>query len=114
MGSGQKAFSRTWQGGSLHPEGPGLRVELRPTEGQETAAERAACLIRREPLDKCVTTMEAISRALSLMEHDNGMVQQTLLGPLRRLTSLQANFDPAVRARISGKQWRGRSQTKPT
>jgi hypothetical protein len=52
-----------------------------------------------------MTTMEATARALAALEgaaagqRDGGVVLEVLLKPLRRMTALQAQWDPAVAAR---------------
>ncbi|CAL8464563.1 g4098 [Coccomyxa elongata] len=57
------------------------------------------CALKREPSLGCMTTTEAVARALGILEGSID-VQAALLAPLRQMTALQAYFDPATRARI--------------
>ncbi|KAK9821318.1 hypothetical protein WJX81_001262 [Elliptochloris bilobata] len=77
-------------------------------QARRPAAPGILAPIRTEPLRGCVTTLEAVARALALLEGDAGL-QQVLLAPLRRMTELQAQFDPAVRERLAGGPCNSRS-----
>ncbi|CAL5224688.1 g7412 [Coccomyxa viridis] len=56
-------------------------------------------LIRSQPDTACMSTMEAIARALGIMEGDPSIVA-ALLKPLRLMTALQAEFDPSTHTRM--------------
>ncbi|KAK9817852.1 hypothetical protein WJX72_003154 [[Myrmecia] bisecta] len=84
----------------LPPNGPVIRVQLMPAS--VGIPDELDCLIKREPLENCRTTLEAIARALALLERDPGGLLPQLLAPLKLMTDLQAQFDPAVRSRLAG------------
>lgn len=64
--------------------------------------------LRMEPVAGCLSTCEAVARALCMLEsatgsggmQSGGEVCEAVLRPLARLVEQQARFDPAVRARI--------------
>ncbi|KAK9787987.1 hypothetical protein WJX73_003228 [Symbiochloris irregularis] len=66
-------------------------------QGGETLS--LPCLIRPEPELSHVTTYEAISRAVAILEHWDPSQLQKCLAPLRMMTQLQAAFNPAIHAR---------------
>ncbi|KAK9904675.1 hypothetical protein WJX75_000413 [Coccomyxa subellipsoidea] len=57
------------------------------------------CALKREPALGCTTTAEAVARAVGILEGSND-VRDALMAPLRHMTALQAQFDPATHARI--------------
>ncbi|QDZ18274.1 DTW domain-containing protein [Chloropicon primus] len=73
------------------------RVELNRRGGG--GGEGEGLLLMTEPDQGCVTTMEAIATAVSIMEGGEAM-EEALLAPLAKLVSLQKGFNPAVKARL--------------
>ncbi|KAL4418806.1 hypothetical protein ABPG77_006775 [Micractinium sp. CCAP 211/92] len=61
----------------------------------------APLLIRMEPLEGCVTTCEAVARALGALEPAGGAVEVAILRPLAQLARFQARFDPSTAARLA-------------
>lgn len=60
--------------------------------------------LRVEPQEGCVTTMEAVARALHVLEgKPRGVeVMGAIMAPLEFLVNFQAQYDPAIRARLEG------------
>ncbi|GAB4816485.1 hypothetical protein N2152v2_003531 [Parachlorella kessleri] len=83
-------------GALLHEEGI---LAATPEAG---LSEDEACLLMMEPLPGCVTTCEAVARAVSMLEGDGGKIKEAVMQPLLYVARLQAQWDPAVRARLSG------------
>mmetsp|Transcript_14841 Transcript_14841/g.38493 ORF Transcript_14841/g.38493 Transcript_14841/m.38493 type:complete len:134 (+) Transcript_14841:729-1130(+) len=75
-------------------------------EGAAPGSEGTAAValpLRTEPQEGCVTTMEAVARALRVLERARGEeVMAAIMAPLEHLVRFQAQFDPAIRARLEG------------
>lgn len=70
--------------------------------GQGSGRQQQPYLLLMEPMPGCVTTCEAVARAVGLLEPQGSRVQEALLKPLAMVAALQAQWDPAVRARVQG------------
>ncbi|KAK7336549.1 hypothetical protein VNO77_17093 [Canavalia gladiata] len=49
-------------------------------------------ILRKEPFAGCVTTMEAVARALCVLEPNGIQIEERLIGILREMVRLQASF----------------------
>ena len=58
--------------------------------------------LRSEPLEGCVTTLEAVATALGILE-DSPSLADAIMAPLAKLVRLQQEFSPALRERAQGK-----------
>jgi len=76
----------------LPPQVPSYRVEISIDEEFP---------LRTEPASGCCTTLEAVARALSVLER-SPEVEDALLKPLVKLVSIQKRYSPAVAMRIDG------------
>ena len=116
----------------LPPRGPATQVTLPPgppsphaqqgqqqEQGQQEQQQQQQggkdprsgdLLLFMEPLPGCLTTVEAVARALYWLE--GAAVHDALMRPLRRLIGVQARFDPSMRARLEGVQHARYSTTK--
>ncbi|KAL2320745.1 hypothetical protein Fmac_029714 [Flemingia macrophylla] len=56
-------------------------------------------ILRKEPYAGCVTTMEAVARALRVLEPNGLQVEDRLIGILREMVRLQARFLKPVKSR---------------
>eukprot|EP00877_Chromochloris_zofingiensis_P012818 jgi/Chrzof1/7790/Cz02g36240.t1 len=86
---------------SICPElGSGNGSELHAEAGQAATFDVTdpSCRLRTQPWAGCMTTFEAVARAVAVLEEKPCMLEP-LLQPMRLLTQLQASFDPAVKAR---------------
>ncbi|BDA49562.1 DTW domain-containing protein 2 [Coccomyxa sp. Obi] len=98
------AIDGTWRQGKeifkvLMPLLEGFQADVVHLPLDSIPRENWECALKREPSLGCMTTAEAVARALGILEGSNE-VQAALLAPLRQMTALQAAFDPATRARI--------------
>lgn len=98
------AIDGTWRQGKeifkvLMPQLEGFQANVVHLPLDSIPREHWDCALKREPSLGCMTTTEAVARALGILEGRDD-VQAALLAPLRQMTSLQADFDPATRARI--------------
>jgi len=59
----------------------------------------SSCRLRTEPAEGTCSTLEAIAAAVAILECDVGLFD-CCMKPLRLLTQQQAEFDPAVAARV--------------
>lgn len=63
----------------------------------------AAYRLRTEPREGFMSTCEGVARALGILEGCH--VRDAILRPLGRLVEMQAEFSPAVRARMGGGEY---------
>ncbi|CAJ1912108.1 unnamed protein product [Sphenostylis stenocarpa] len=56
-------------------------------------------ILRKEPFAGCVSTMEAVARALRVLEPNGPMIEEKLVGVLREMVRLQAGFLKPVKPR---------------
>lgn len=97
----------------MRPQGPGRQVQLPGQQQQQqhhpdlTLAETPPTLLQRdshsrlrtEPAEGTCSTLEAVAAAVAVLEGDT-LLFETLMRPLRLLTHHQAQYDPAVAARL--------------
>ncbi|KDD73362.1 hypothetical protein H632_c2255p0 [Helicosporidium sp. ATCC 50920] len=81
----------------LVPPGSCVRLDSREHVEEEDHALR----LRMEPVPGCSTTAEAVARALGGLE-SSASAMESVLEALKRMTALQAEFDPATLARSRG------------
>lgn len=62
-------------------------------------------IIRKEPFGGCVSTMEAVARALAILEPDGDLLETKLMEVLRKMVSLQASHfgAPKIRPKLKKK-----------
>ncbi|CAJ2671474.1 unnamed protein product [Trifolium pratense] len=56
-------------------------------------------ILRKEPFGGCVSTMEAVARALRVLEPNGVEIEASLIGILREMVKLQAGFLKPVKSR---------------
>lgn len=62
-------------------------------------------IIRKEPFGGCVSTMEAVARALAILEPEGHLLETKLMQVLRKMVSLQASHfgSPKIRPKLKKK-----------
>lgn len=65
-------------------------------------------IMRKEPFGGCVSTMEAVARALAILEPDGHVIKDKLMMVLRKMVTLQASHfgPPKIRAKLKKKSQR--------
>lgn len=56
-------------------------------------------ILRKEPFAGCVSTLEAVARALRVLEPNGVEIEERLIGILREMVKLQARFIKPVKPR---------------
>ncbi|DBB18799.1 TPA: hypothetical protein ACH3X3_000399 [Trebouxia sp. C0006] len=77
-----------------------VRAQQANEESTQQGVEPGSWLLRTEPAEGYVTTAEAVSRAVALIEADDASLLDQLLAPLKLMTQLQAKYNPSLQLRL--------------
>ncbi|GMH35782.1 hypothetical protein BSKO_03650 [Bryopsis sp. KO-2023] len=88
-----KASSSWW----LPPHGPGIRVEV-----SKHSSTRREGVLRMEPWEGCMSTVEAIAGALRLLESYGQRIHDALVTPFHKMVDIQCQHNEALVARRNG------------
>jgi DTW domain-containing protein YfiP len=72
-------------------------------------------IMRKEPFGGCVSTMQAVAQALSILEEDGPRIEETLMAVLRKMVLLQASYCycPKIRPKLKKKKSSRTQLTEP-
>ncbi|CAK9225851.1 unnamed protein product [Sphagnum troendelagicum] len=72
-------------------------------------------IMRKEPFGGCVSTMQAVAQALSILEVDGPRIEETLMAVLRKMVLLQASHChcPKIRPKLKKKNSSRTQLTEP-